>query len=90
VLNFGGKIALIGFLAGPGGEQAAPYGLMMRGGSLHGVGVGSTAMFEDMNRAIEANGIKPIVGKVFGFDDAHEAFRQFAAGNFFGKVVITV
>jgi NADPH:quinone reductase-like Zn-dependent oxidoreductase len=88
-LGFGGKIALIGFLGGFVGEQN-PVGLMMKGGSLHGIGVGSTAMFEDMNRAIEANGIKPIVGKVFPFDRATEAFRQFVAGDFFGKVVITV
>ncbi len=88
-LGFGGKIALIGFLGGFAGEQN-PTGLMMKGGSLYGIGVGSTAMFEDMNRAIEVNGIKPIVGKVFPFDQAGEAFRQFAAGDFFGKVVITI
>lgn len=88
-VGFGGKIALIGFLGGPTGEQT-PYGLMMKGGSLFGVGVGSTAMFDDMNRAIAANGIKPVVDKVFPFEEAPEAFRQFAAGNFFGKVVITV
>jgi NADPH:quinone reductase-like Zn-dependent oxidoreductase len=88
-LAFGGKIGLIGFLGGFTGEQN-PTSLMMKGGSLHGVGVGSTAMFEDMNRAIEVNGIKPIVGKVFPFDEAAEAFRQFAAGDFFGKVVITI
>jgi NADPH:quinone reductase-like Zn-dependent oxidoreductase len=88
-LGFGGKIALIGFLGGFVGEQN-PAGLMMKAGSLHGIGVGSTAMFEDMNRAIEVNGIKPIVGKVFPFDQATEAFRQFATGDFFGKVVITV
>ena len=63
---------------------------MMKGGSLHGIGVGSTAMFEDMNRAIEANGIKPVVDKVCAFDQAPEAFRLFAAGDFFGKIVITV
>lgn len=88
-IGFGGKITLIGFLAGPAGEQN-PYAIMMKGGSLHGIGVGSTAMFEDMNRAIEANAIQPIVDKVFPFDQAPEAFRTFAAGDFFGKVVITV
>lgn len=88
-IGFGGKIALIGFLGGMTGQQE-PYALMMKGGSLHGVGVGSTAMFEDMNRAIEVNGIKPVVDKVFAFDDVPEAFRQFAAGNFFGKVVIQI
>ena len=80
-IAFGGKIALIGFLGGPVGEQA-PYGLMMKGGSLHGIGVGSTAMFEDMNRAIAVNGIKPIVGKVFRFDEAPEAFQPVCRGRF--------
>ncbi len=88
-IGFGGKIALIGFLGGPAGQQE-PYALMMKGGSLHGVGVGSTAMFEEMNRAIEVNRIKPVVDKVFPFDQTPEAFRQFAAGDFFGKIVITV
>ncbi len=88
-IGFGGKIALIGFLGGQTGQQE-PYALMMKGGSLHGVGVGNTAMFEDMNRAIEANGIKPVVDKVFPFDETPAAFRQFAAGDFFGKVVVTI
>jgi NADPH:quinone reductase-like Zn-dependent oxidoreductase len=88
-IGFGGKIALIGFLGGMTGQQE-PYALLMKGGSLLGVGVGSTAMFEEMNRAIEVNGIKPVVDKVFAFDETAEAFRQFAAGNFFGKVVIRI
>ena len=88
-IGFGGKIQLIGFLGGPTGEQN-PTAIMMKAGSIHGIGVGSTAMFEDMNRAIEVNQIKPIVGKVFPFEEAPEAFRQFAAGDFFGKIVITV
>ena len=89
VISFGGKIALIGFLAGPTGPQN-PHALMMKGGSLVGIGVGSTAMFEEMNRAIEVNGIKPVVGRVFAFDEAAAAFGCLAAGDFFGKVVITV
>jgi len=88
-IGFGGKIALIGFLGGPTGQQE-PYALMMKGGSLIGIGVGSTAMFEEMNRAIEVNKIKPIVGRIFPFDEAPEAFRCLATGDFFGKVVITI
>jgi NADPH:quinone reductase-like Zn-dependent oxidoreductase len=88
-IGYGGKIALIGFLGGPVGEQN-PYALMMKAGSLHGIGVGSTAMFEEMNRAIEGNQIKPVVDKVFPFEEAREAFRQMGAGDFFGKVVIRV
>ena len=88
-IGFGGKVALIGFLAGQTGQQE-PYALMMKGGSLVGIGVGSTAMFEEMNRAIEVNRIKPIVDKVFAFDQTPEEFRQMAAGDFFGKIVIAV
>jgi NADPH:quinone reductase-like Zn-dependent oxidoreductase len=86
-LGFGGKVALIGFLAGPGDSNPMP--LMMKGASLHGIGVGSTRMFEDMNRAIEVNRIKPPVDKVFSFDNAPEAFRCLASRDFVGKIVIS-
>jgi NADPH:quinone reductase-like Zn-dependent oxidoreductase len=88
-IGFGGKIALIGFLAAPEGDPN-PYPLMMKGGSLEGIGVGSTKMFEDMNRAIEVNGIKPVIDRVYPFEDAAEAFRQLASGDFVGKIVITI
>ena len=55
-----------------------------------GIGVGSRAMFEDMNRAIDVNKIKPVVDRVFPFDQAADAYRCQAAGDFIGKVVITV
>ena len=87
-IAFNGKISLIGFLAGAG--DTTPTGLMWKGAALHGIGVGSTEMFEDLNRTIEVNGIKPAVDKVFSFDDAAEAFRQFASRDFFSKIVITV
>lgn len=88
-VGFGGKIALIGFLAGAA-ANLNPVGLMLKSGSLHGIGVGSTAMFEALNRAIEINGLKPVVDKVFEFDKAPDAFRCLASGDFVGKVVIEV
>jgi NADPH:quinone reductase-like Zn-dependent oxidoreductase len=86
---FGGKVALIGFLAGREGD-INPAILMMKSGSMIGIGVGSRAMFEDMNRAIDLNKIKPVVDKVFPFDKAADAYRCQAAGDFIGKVVITI
>ncbi len=85
---FGGKVALIGFLAGMG--DINPAILMMKSGAMIGIGVGSRVMFEDMNRAIDLNKIKPVVDKVFPFDQAADAYRCQAAGDFLGKVVITV
>jgi NADPH:quinone reductase-like Zn-dependent oxidoreductase len=88
-LGFGGKIGLIGFLSAPGGDSN-PASLMMKAGSLWGVGVGNTTSFEDLNRAIDVNGIKPVVDAVYAFDDAAKAFNRQASGDFFGKIVIAL
>jgi NADPH:quinone reductase-like Zn-dependent oxidoreductase len=89
VLAFGGKIGLIGFLAGPQGDTN-PFPLMMKAGALYGIGVGSTRMFEDMNAAIEVNRIRPIVDHVFPFDAAPEAFRALGSRDFVGKIVVRI
>jgi NADPH:quinone reductase-like Zn-dependent oxidoreductase len=47
-------------------------------------------MFEGMNRALEANQIRPVVDKVFAFEDLAAAFRHQASGEFMGKVVVRV
>lgn len=88
-LGRGGKIALIGFLAGREGDTN-PTPLMMTGGSLHGIFVGDREMFEEMNRAIIVNHITPVVDRVFPFEDAPAAYRFHASGAFVGKVVITL
>ena len=86
-LGFGGKVALIGVLAGLTGD-ANPRGLMLIGGSLHGIFVGNRRMFEDMNAAIEVNQIRPVIDKVFPFEQAADAYRHQQSGNFLGKIVI--
>jgi len=52
--------------------------------------VGSTQMFEAMNRAVEANAIKPVIDKVFPFAEAKAAYHHMASGAHFGKIVIRV
>jgi NADPH:quinone reductase-like Zn-dependent oxidoreductase len=86
---FAGKVALIGVLAGPTGD-ANPIGLMIKSGSLHGIFVGSRRMFEEMNAAIEVNKIRPIIEKVFPFEQAVEAYRLQLSQQFMGKIVIRV
>ena len=45
--------------------------------TLRGVLVGSRVMFEDMNRAIDANEIKPVVDeKVFDWKDLKGAYEH--------------
>ena len=83
----GGKVALIGFLAGPQGNTA-PQPLMMKAGSLHGIFVGDTPMFEALLRAVAVNRIAPPVDRVFAFADAAAAYAYQAEGSFVGKIVI--
>jgi NADPH:quinone reductase-like Zn-dependent oxidoreductase len=89
-LAFGGKVVLIGLLTGRSGGEINPYTLMPKWGSLHGIFVGNREMFEEMNRTIEHNAIKPVIDKVFPFDDAPAAYRHQASGQFVGKIVIRI
>jgi NADPH:quinone reductase-like Zn-dependent oxidoreductase len=80
---------MIGNLSGPATELN-PGLIMARRANIQGISVGSTQMFEAMNRAIAANKIKPVIDKVFGFDDVKAAYRHMASGAHFGKIVIRV
>ena len=88
-IRVGGKISMIGNLSGPATELN-PGLIMARRANIQGISVGSTQMFEAMNRAIAANKIKPMIDKVFGFDDVKAAYQHLASGAHFGKIVIRV
>jgi NADPH:quinone reductase-like Zn-dependent oxidoreductase len=88
-IRVGGKISLIGGLSGPATELN-PGLIFARRANVQGISVGSMQMFEAMNRAITANGIKPVIDKVFGFDEVHAAYKHMASGAHFGKIVIHV
>jgi len=81
-----GEVAMIGVLAPEGGPN--PRALMMTGGSIRGIFVGSAAMARHLNAAVDANGIKPLIGKTFGFDQAKEAYAHAWGGESFAKTVI--
>jgi NADPH:quinone reductase-like Zn-dependent oxidoreductase len=88
-LRVGGKITMIGGLSGPATE-INPGLIFSRRANVQGISVGSTQMFEAMNRAISANGLKPVIDKVFPFEAAQDAYRHMASGAHFGKIVIRV
>ena len=85
----GVKISMIGGLSGPATELN-PGLIFARRANVQGISVGSMQMFEAMNRAIAANGLKPVLDKVFPFDEAQAAYRHMAAGAHLGKIVIRV
>lgn len=87
-VGYGGEIALIGVLTREG--DTAPHQLMLKGASLRGIFVGSRAMAERLNAAVDAAGIKPVIDRVFAFEEAAEAYRYQASAALFGKVVIRI
>ena len=86
---YAGHIALIGVVAGFEGDTN-PHPIMRKCASMHGIFVGNRAMFEELNRAIEANQIEPVIDQVFDFDAAPQAYRYLKSAAHFGKVVIRV
>lgn len=82
-----GTISLIGILTG-GGGQVNPLPILMKNIHLQGIFVGSRAMFEDMNRAIALNQLKPVVDRVFPLADIKDALAHMEKGAHFGKIAI--
>lgn len=83
----GGVISIIGVLAGPG-SRINVIPVFMRRIRLQGVFVGSRDSFEAMNRAIDQHQIRPVVDRVFPFEEAPQAFEHMSAGRHFGKIAI--
>jgi NADPH:quinone reductase-like Zn-dependent oxidoreductase len=83
-----GHVALIGVLSGAG--QFDPRLVLMKSIRLQGIYVGSREMFEEMNRAISLTGLRPVIDRVFGFGEFHDALRHMETGAHFGKICIGV
>ena len=83
-----GQISVIGFLAG----QTTDLNLMQvifRQTKIQGIAVGNRSAFEEMNKAFDQYNIKPVIDKVYKFEDAIEAYQHLTKG-VFGKIVIKV
>jgi len=83
----GGHIALIGVLAGMGGEIPA-YEIFLSQIRISGVLVGSRADQLDMIRALEVNGIRPVIDSTFALAALADAYRHQASGKHFGKICV--
>ena len=86
-LAAGGHIALIGGLAGFGGDIPA-MALLHANATASGIYVGSRADFEAMNAFIERHRIHPVIDRVYEFADAAAAYERIEADRHFGKVVV--
>lgn len=91
-IGFDGVISIIGFIGGGKAEKQPSFlDCLMNICTVRGVYVGSRAQMEEMNRAIEANNIKPVVDeKVFKLAETKEAYQYMWDQKHFGKLCISI
>jgi len=90
-VRYAGWIHNIGFVGGLDSDISnLPLKLLFKGATYRGVLIGSRSQFEDMNRFISVTKLKPVVDKVFPFEEAQDAFRHLESQKHVGKVVIKV
>jgi NADPH:quinone reductase-like Zn-dependent oxidoreductase len=83
----GGSISLIGVLSG--GNMDVRLGLIVtRYVRLQGITVGNRDGFEKMSRAFDQQKLKPVVDRIFSFDQLREALDYLGSGSHFGKICI--
>ncbi|MCT4657404.1 MAG: NAD(P)-dependent alcohol dehydrogenase [Cohaesibacter sp.] len=84
----GGTIMLIGNVTGSKAELFLPL-ILTRRLSLHAATVGSKQAFEAMIRLIGRFQIRPIVDRIFAFEEAAKGYEALEAGTHFGNLCIS-
>jgi NADPH:quinone reductase-like Zn-dependent oxidoreductase len=83
----GGQVSVIGVLTGVTGSlNIAP--ILHKHIRLQGIYVGSRAMFQNLNRALGQNRLKPVIDSVFQATQIQEALRHMEGAGHFGKIVV--
>jgi NADPH:quinone reductase-like Zn-dependent oxidoreductase len=86
-VRMAGTISVIGVLSGVD-PVISPTSILMNTVRVQGIYVGSRAMFERMNRAIELHSIKPVVDRVFPWTEFKDALRYMQSQQHFGKICL--
>lgn len=87
--RIGGHISLIGVLAGFGGPIPTVQ-IMGKQQRVIGITVGTRRQQQDMIRAIDQNGIRPVISDHFPLERLGDAFRHQESGKHFGKIVVDI
>lgn len=86
-LRYGGTMSILGVLTGTSGPVNT-YAIFHHALHIAGVYVGSVEMLERFVSALTAMKIRPIIDRVFGFEEVPAAYHHLASGAHFGKVVV--
>jgi NADPH:quinone reductase-like Zn-dependent oxidoreductase len=86
-LRLGGSVAFVGLLTGMTSEVDL-VAFMGKCARIDAIDVGSRAMFEEMNNAIDHHKMRPVIDRVFQFNELAEALNYLKGGRHFGKVCL--
>ena len=87
--RIGGHVSMIGVLTGVAG--LVPTALIMsKNIRVQGITVGSLQDQVEMIAALEANGVRPVVDRVYPLTAIGEAFARQASGTHFGKICLSI
>jgi NADPH:quinone reductase-like Zn-dependent oxidoreductase len=88
-LAIGGSLSLVGGLTGYDGQLSA-NSVISKLARIQGVYVGSRADFQRMNAFISVRRLHPVIDRVFPLEQFKAALDYMAAGDFIGKVVLSL
>ena len=93
-VRMGGLISAIGYLGGK--EDTSKTAMhtnvlaLKRNFTLKGILNGPKDRFEEMLELFEKREIRPVIDKVFKFEEAPKALEYLYSGSHFGKVVVQI
>lgn len=88
-VRFGGRISLMGVLSGLS-DRVDTGVILHKNTRIQGTYVGSVAMLERLVAAVGASGLRPVIDRVFAFEQAPAADAHLDSGAHLGKVVIRI
>ena len=92
--RYSGEIALIGSLARDDSMSETSALAVLRSAiagavTLRSIATGSRAQFLSLTRAIALHRLKPVIDRVFSFDEAQAAYQYYQEVQPLGKVIIS-
>jgi NADPH:quinone reductase-like Zn-dependent oxidoreductase len=86
-VRLGGTVSFVGLLIGMT-SKVDLVAFMGKSARVGAVDVGSRAMFQAMNKAIEFHAMRPVVDRVFGFSELRDALNYLKDARHFGKICL--
>jgi NADPH:quinone reductase-like Zn-dependent oxidoreductase len=87
-VRLGGHVAMIGALSGAASFN--PTSVFMKAVRVQGIFVGSRLMLEDLTSAVRLAKLRPVIDRIFEFEEAREALKYMESGSHFGKIVVRI